>query len=73
MRLYDAFDLYADVIDPMMAFLKRHARAPWGAGGKQPAPEMDLNITNVARRVDEAGAGEAYEYPFAQAIMTVGS
>jgi hypothetical protein len=26
---HNMFDLYGDVIDPMMAFLKRHGRAPW--------------------------------------------
>jgi hypothetical protein len=34
------------------------------------ATEMVLNISDVAKRVDEAGAGEAYEYPFAQAMIT---
>jgi hypothetical protein len=34
---HNMFDLYGDVIDPMMAFLKRHGRAPWGPEGKHPA------------------------------------
>lgn len=31
---HNVFDFYGDVVDPMMAFLKRHGVAPWGAEGR---------------------------------------
>jgi len=49
---HNEFDLYGDVIDPTMAFLRRHRRGPWGAkaGGSltiTSRPTLDRPYTEV--------------------------
>ena len=65
---HNVFDFYGDVADPIASFLKRHARAPWRAGGEQREP-MGLDLRHLDARVQEAGPGEMEEYPFASAAV----
>ena len=69
---HNSFDLFGDVIDPMAAFLKRHSLVPWGAEGKLPATEMDLNLSDMAQRVLIAGPGDVCDYPFMQTVQAPG-
>ena len=47
-------------------FLRKHERGPWSWGGVE-APEMGLDLKEIAARVADAGPGEVDEYPFAAA------
>ena len=61
---HNVFDFFGDVADPLATFLRRHERAPWGKAGARADP-MGLDLTDLERKIRDAGEGEAEEYPFA--------
>ena len=63
---HNDFDFFGDVLDPLAMFLRKHERGPWSRGGVE-APEMGLDLKEIAARVADAGPGEVDEYPFAAA------
>ena len=66
---HNDFDFFGDVLDPLAMFLRKHERGPWSRGGVE-APEMGLDLKEIAARVADAGPGEVDEYPFAAAEKT---